>query len=239
MNLSAVCSPPAPNRLDAAAKAKIPAIVAPGCLDMVNFGERASVPAKFAGRTFYQHNPQVTLMRTTPVECTELGRIIAEKINRYTAPVTALLLLRAISIISAPGQPFHDPAADAASSLLEGIAFALTSRSSRTTSRSTTPFSPAPARTPCSLVLGAPAPSPDHAHPRDPASPPGCFHHPVLPLPPSSSTAAPSPVALEGDPQMVDRARWRHHRRGSTAEKIRAAPSSSATERSFQTSTSG
>ena len=103
-----------PERLDATAKAKIPAIVAPGCLDMVNFGERASVPAKFAGRTFYQHNPQVTLMRTTPAECTELGRIIAEKINRYTAPVTVLLPLRAISIISAPGQPFHDAAADAA-----------------------------------------------------------------------------------------------------------------------------
>jgi uncharacterized protein (UPF0261 family) len=103
-----------PERLDATARAKIPAVIAPGCLDMVNFGERASVPAKFSARTFYQHNPQVTLMRTTPAECTELGRIIAEKINRYPAPVTVLLPRRAISIISAPGQPFHDPVADAA-----------------------------------------------------------------------------------------------------------------------------
>ena len=103
-----------PARLDATARANIPAIIAPGCLDMVNFGERASVPARFAGRTFYQHNPQVTLMRTTPAECTELGRIIAEKINRYTAPVTVLIPLRAISIISAAGQSFHDPTADAA-----------------------------------------------------------------------------------------------------------------------------
>jgi uncharacterized protein (UPF0261 family) len=103
-----------PERLDATAKARIPAIIAPGCLDMVNFGEPASVPAKFAGRLFYQHNPQVTLMRTTPAECTELGRILAEKINRYTAPVTVLLPLRAISVISAPGKPFHSPAADTA-----------------------------------------------------------------------------------------------------------------------------
>src|SRR5687768_17893462 len=80
-----------PERLDAAAKANIPAIVTPGCLDMVNFGERSSVPARFAGRTFYQHNPQVTLMRTTPTACAELGRIIAEKLNRYTAPVTVLI----------------------------------------------------------------------------------------------------------------------------------------------------
>ncbi len=103
-----------PERLDATAKAKIPAIIAPGCLDMVNFGEPASVPAKFAGRLFYQHNPQVTLMRTTPEECVELGRIFAEKINRYPAPVTVLLPVRAISVISAPGQPFHSPAADEA-----------------------------------------------------------------------------------------------------------------------------
>ena len=103
-----------PERLDAAAQARIPAIIAPGCLDMVNFGERATVPTKFAGRTFYQHNAQVTLMRTTPAECTELGRIIATKVNGYTAPVTVLLPRRAISVISAPGQSFHDPAADTA-----------------------------------------------------------------------------------------------------------------------------
>ena len=103
-----------PDRLDATARAKIPAIVCPGCLDMVNFGEPSSVPAQFAGRLFYHHNPQVTLMRTTPAECAKLGRILAEKINRYTAPVTVLLPLRAISVISAPGQPFHSPAADQA-----------------------------------------------------------------------------------------------------------------------------
>jgi uncharacterized protein (UPF0261 family) len=103
-----------PERLDATARAGIPAVIAPGCLDMVNFGERATVPARFAGRTFYQHNAQVTLMRTTPAECRELGRIIGGKVSRYPAPVSVLLPRRAISVISAPGQPFHDPAADAA-----------------------------------------------------------------------------------------------------------------------------
>jgi uncharacterized protein (UPF0261 family) len=92
----------------------VPAIVTPGCLDMVNFGERSSVPARFAGRTFYQHNPQVTLMRTKPAECTELGRILAEKVNAYRGPVTVLLPKKAISIISAEGGVFHDPTADEA-----------------------------------------------------------------------------------------------------------------------------
>ena len=101
-------------RLDAAAKAGIPAILTPGCLDMVNFGPRESVPDKFADRIFYQHNPQVTLMRTTPAECAALGNILAEKANTYRGPVTVLLPKKAISIISAEGQPFHSPEADAA-----------------------------------------------------------------------------------------------------------------------------
>jgi uncharacterized protein (UPF0261 family) len=108
-----------PSRLEAAGKMRVPAVVAPGCLDMVNFGERATVPAKFEGRTFYQHNPQVTLMRTTPEECAELGRILAEKVNGYSAPVTVLLPKKAISVISAEGGPFHDAKADAA--LFDGI----------------------------------------------------------------------------------------------------------------------
>ena len=101
-----------PTRCEAAARHGVPAIVAPGCLDMVNFGPPATVPPQFAGRTFYQHNPQVTLMRTSPEECAELGRILAEKVNLSTAPVTVLLPLKAISVISAPGQKFHDPVAD-------------------------------------------------------------------------------------------------------------------------------
>jgi uncharacterized protein (UPF0261 family) len=103
-----------PTRLEAAARHGVPAIVTPGCLDMVNFHGPDTVPAQFKGRTFYQHNPQVTLMRTTPVECAQLGRIIAEKLNLSTAPVTVLLPLQAISVISAPGKPFHDAAADRA-----------------------------------------------------------------------------------------------------------------------------
>ncbi|MEO5714423.1 MAG: Tm-1-like ATP-binding domain-containing protein [Luteolibacter sp.] len=103
-----------PDRMDAAALARVPAVIAPGCLDMVNFGEPGTVPPHFAGRRFYQHTPQVTLMRTTPAECTELGRILAEKINRYQAPAAVMIPRKAISAVGAPGQPFHDPAADEA-----------------------------------------------------------------------------------------------------------------------------
>jgi len=112
-----------PTRLEAAARLGIPAVVSTGCLDMVNFGSPESVPANFAGRKFYQHNPQVTLMRTTPEECQQLGKILAEKLNLSTGPVTVLLPLRGGSVISAPGGPFHDATADAAlySSLKSGL----------------------------------------------------------------------------------------------------------------------
>jgi uncharacterized protein (UPF0261 family) len=101
-------------RLEAAARCAVPAIVTPGCLDMVNFGPPETVPAKFKGRNFYQHNPQVTLMRTTPQECAQLGKIIGGKLNMSKGPVTVLIPRKAISVISAPGQKFHDPAADRA-----------------------------------------------------------------------------------------------------------------------------
>ena len=103
-----------PERMDAAAKANIPVVVAPGCLDMVNFGERASVPAKFEGRNFYIHNPQITLMRTTADECRQLGEIVAKKANAYQAGTAIMIPRKAISVISAAGQPFHDAAADEA-----------------------------------------------------------------------------------------------------------------------------
>jgi len=103
-----------PTRLEAAGLAGVPAIVTPGCLDMANFGGRETVPEQFEGRNLYVHNPQVTLMRTNPEECAELGKILAEKVNAYTGPVTVLLPTKAISIISAEGQDFYDPEADKA-----------------------------------------------------------------------------------------------------------------------------
>jgi uncharacterized protein (UPF0261 family) len=101
-----------PTRLEAAARRGVPAVVSTGCLDMVNFGPPETVPAKFAGRKFYQHNPQVTLMRTTPQECAKLGDILAEKLNLSVGPLTVLVPLRGGSVISAPGGPFNDVDAD-------------------------------------------------------------------------------------------------------------------------------
>ncbi len=101
-----------PGRLDAMTTARTPAVIAPGCVDMVNFGPRDTIPEQFSERLFYIHNPQVTLMRTDPVECAAIGRVIAEKANANEAPVAILNPLKAVSEINGEGKPFHDPEAD-------------------------------------------------------------------------------------------------------------------------------
>ena len=103
-----------PTRLDAAAKNGVPQVVSLGALDMVNFGGMETIPQKFKDRILYVHNPQVTLMRTTPGECAELGKIIAAKLNQCTGPATLFVPLKGVSMIDAEGQPFHSPEADQA-----------------------------------------------------------------------------------------------------------------------------
>jgi uncharacterized protein (UPF0261 family) len=102
------------DRLTAAALRGIPQVISVGALDMVNFGPRSTVPEKFRGRRFYQHNPNVTLMRTTPEENDQLGKEIAEKASAAKGPTAVLVPLRGVSAIDAEGKPFWWPEADAA-----------------------------------------------------------------------------------------------------------------------------
>ena len=102
-----------PDRLHAAGRAGIPQVVSTGAVDMVNFGPIESVPTEFADRLFYKHNPTVTLMRTTPDECAEIGRRIATRIGTSKGPVKVLLPLGGVSAIATEGQAFHAPEADA------------------------------------------------------------------------------------------------------------------------------
>ena len=103
-----------PDRLEAAGELGLPQVVSLGALDMVNFGPRETVPPQFEGRNLYVHNPTITLMRTTPEECAELGRRIARKLSAATGPTALFVPLKGVSMIAVEGQPFHDPAADEA-----------------------------------------------------------------------------------------------------------------------------
>jgi uncharacterized protein (UPF0261 family) len=101
-------------RLEAAARAGVPQVVAPGCLDMVNFWAPETVPAQYSQRKLFRWNPNVTLMRTNIEENAELGRILATKINKSTGPVTVLLPLKGLSQLDSEGEDFWWPEADQA-----------------------------------------------------------------------------------------------------------------------------
>ncbi len=100
------------DRMGAIIRSQIPYVGSCGALDMVNFEALDTVPQKFKDRNLYSHNPQVTLMRTTPTENQSFGRFIASKLNQMRGPVRFLLPLKGVSLIDAPGKPFHDPEAD-------------------------------------------------------------------------------------------------------------------------------
>ena len=103
-----------PDRLESAGKQGIPQVVSLGGVDMVNFGPKDTVPQRYRDRNLYVHNPLITLMRTTPAECCEIGRLIATKLNAATGPTVLFVPLRGVSAIATEGQVFHDPEADRA-----------------------------------------------------------------------------------------------------------------------------
>ncbi len=103
--------PATEDRFGAMIRRRMPYVGSVGALDMVNFGAPETVPEKYRGRIFYEHNPQVTLMRTTPEENARMGRWIGARLNEMEAPVRFFLPEGGVSALDARGQPFDDPAA--------------------------------------------------------------------------------------------------------------------------------
>ena len=106
--------PATEDRLGAIIRTRVPYVGSVGALDMVNFGAPDTIPERYRGRKFHVHNPQVTLMRTTPAENTQMGRWIGERLNRMDGPVRFFLPEKGVSALDAQGQPFFDRDADEA-----------------------------------------------------------------------------------------------------------------------------
>jgi uncharacterized protein (UPF0261 family) len=107
------------SRLDAPGQVGIPHLIAPGCIDMCNFGNPDTISSKYKARLFYKWNPQVTLMRTTAEENWKLGEIFAEKANVSKGKVAFIIPLQGYSMLDSiddknEPQLFWDPVADKA-----------------------------------------------------------------------------------------------------------------------------
>lgn len=116
-------------RLDSIARSKLPYVGSCGALDMANFWAPDSVPAKFKDRAFYHHNAQVTLMRSSAVECAQIGTWIGQKLNACSGPVRFLLPLRGVSALDVEGGAFYDP--DANEALFQALRDTVVQTSSR------------------------------------------------------------------------------------------------------------
>ena len=106
--------PATDDRFGAVIRTRVPYLGSTGALDMVNFGAPETIPERYRQRKFHVHNPQVTLMRTTPEENERMGRWIGERLNQMDGPVRFFLPEGGVSALDAPGQAFWDPEADAA-----------------------------------------------------------------------------------------------------------------------------
>lgn len=114
-----------PDRLEASMEAAIPTIISVGATDMTNFGPKDTIPEKYKARNLYEHNPVVTLMRSSEEECRQVGQFIARKAKAAKKPeaVQVWLPLGGVSMISTHGGPFADAKADEVlfSTIREGL----------------------------------------------------------------------------------------------------------------------
>lgn len=89
-----------PDRMTAAGDMGIPQVIAPGGLDLINFGPQDTVPEKLLketdqpGRGLYIHNPMVTCIGVSPDEAYMLGEHMAAKVNQAQGPSVICVPMR-------------------------------------------------------------------------------------------------------------------------------------------------
>ena len=105
--------PATEDRFGAFARTRLPYVGSVGALDMVNFWAPSTIPEHYRGRLFYEHNPNVTLMRTTAQECRAIGEWIGARLALCEGPVHVLIPEKGVSALDIEGGAFFDPEADA------------------------------------------------------------------------------------------------------------------------------
>jgi len=100
------------DRIEKALEKGIPQVIVPGGLDMIILDsplKETQANYNYKGRILIEHNPYVTLARTTEDENIRLAKIISEKVNRATGPVTIVIPLKGFSAVDKVEQNFYDP----------------------------------------------------------------------------------------------------------------------------------
>ena len=98
-----------PDRLYGAGRSGTPQLIAPGCIDLVDFPTWQEKPEHFRDREFHDHNRLICSAALTVQERCAVAREICSRISKTLAPVHVLLPTRGIQGWDQEGQPFHDP----------------------------------------------------------------------------------------------------------------------------------
>lgn len=97
------------SRLRSAAAAGVPQIVAPGCLDLVDFAGWQDIPDRFADRPFHAHNRLVKCAAFNDDERRQTARFVAERLADAVGPTHFILPNRGIEAWDVEGEPAYDP----------------------------------------------------------------------------------------------------------------------------------
>jgi uncharacterized protein (UPF0261 family) len=102
------------DRLEAAGEQGLPQAVAPGSIDYTVQGPVASLSDKMRIRKYFAHNPRFTLVRLLPDELRQVGKLVAQKLNKAKGPVKVFLPLKGFSFPDRESLSNWDPEGDQA-----------------------------------------------------------------------------------------------------------------------------
>lgn len=98
-----------PDRYENAGKMGLPQVYVPGSADFIVHGPGQE---KFKGRVSHPHNAAITLYRTSREEFAELGKVLAEKVNKSLGPVAVVIPMKGFCVHDREGGPLYDPDAN-------------------------------------------------------------------------------------------------------------------------------
>ena len=99
------------DRMLNAGRAGIPQIVAPGCLDLIDFAGWQDIPPQYQDRPFHAHNRLIKSSGLNAAERRETAREVAKRLKASDTPAHVILTNQGIEEWDRPGDAAHDPEA--------------------------------------------------------------------------------------------------------------------------------
>jgi uncharacterized protein (UPF0261 family) len=96
-------------RMEEAGKRGIPQLVSPGNIDHIIYSREDQIPERFRHQYIHRHGPSILVLRTKRNEMIEVGKVMAEKLNRAKGPTAVILPLKGLSILDKTVEEFNDP----------------------------------------------------------------------------------------------------------------------------------